>query len=76
MRYVILVCLIAFGLGLITFGLAAAPGDPLASFDPHYPATLLLNIDNQLRAFGAAGSELVRELVNEVTAPYRERLRH
>jgi hypothetical protein len=76
MRYVILGCLIALALGLITFGLAATPSDPLASFDPHRPAALLLNIDGQLRAFRAAASELVRDLINEVTAMYDEQIHH
>ena len=76
MKYLILVCLIALGLGLITLGLAATPGDPLAAFDPHHTATLLLNVDSRLREFRSAASELVRGLVDEFTAPYRERLRH
>ena len=76
MRYPILVCLIGLGLGLITFGLAAAPGDPRASFNSHHPATLLLDIDSRLREFRSAAGELVRGLVDEFTAPYRERLQH
>ena len=76
MRYFILVCLIALGLGLITFGLAGAPGDPLASFNSHHPAALLLNVDSRLREFRSAAGELVRGLVDEFTALYRERLQH
>jgi len=75
MRYVLLVGVIAlaitFGLGL----LAAPSKDSLASFDPNRPATLFLNIDSGLRAFGSATSELVRGLVEEFTTPYRERFR-
>jgi len=75
MRYLILVCLIGLGLGLITFGLAT-PGDRVASIDPHHPAALFLNIESGLRAFGSAARELVRGLVEEYTSPYRQRLRH
>ena len=67
--------LIGFGLSLITFGLFATPGAPLASFDPHHPATLLSIADSRLREFRSAVSELLRDLVDEFTAPYRERLR-
>ena len=75
MRYLILVCLLGLGLSLIAFGLAGPPGDRLASFDPHHPAALLLSLDNRLHAFRFAATELLRGLVDEFAAPYRERLR-
>ena len=75
MRYLILICLIGLGLSLIALGLAGTPGDRLASFGPHHPAALLLSIDNRLHAFRSAATELLRDLVDEFTAPYRERLR-
>jgi len=74
MRYLILVCLIGLGLSLIAFGLVT-PGDRFTSLDPHHPAALFLHIENGLRAFGSAASELVRGLVEEFTNPYRERFR-
>jgi hypothetical protein len=74
MRYILLIGVIglaiAFGLGL----LAAPSANPLASFDPHHPATLFLSMESGLRAFGSAAGELVRGLVREFTSPYRERL--
>ena len=75
MRYVILVCVIGFGLSLIILGFVATPGDPLAAFDAHRPATLLSIADNRLREFRSAVSELLVDLVDEFTTPYRERLR-
>lgn len=75
MRYLILVCLIGLGLSLIAFGLAGTHGDRLASLDPHHPAALLLSLDNRLHALRSAATELLRGLVDEFTAPYRERLR-
>jgi hypothetical protein len=75
MRYVLLIGLIglaiAFGLGLLT----APSKNPLASVDLHRPATLFLNIESGLRAFGSAAGAIVRGLVEEYTNPYRERFR-
>lgn len=75
MRYVILVCLMAVGLGLIVFGLLGTPGNPPASFDPHRPAAFLPIAEIRFRELQSALSELVRDLVDEFAAPYREQLR-
>jgi hypothetical protein len=75
MRYLTLICLIALGLGLMTFGLVT-PGDRVASLGPHHPAALLLDIESDLRTFGSAVRELARGLVEEFTTPYRERFQH
>ena len=75
MRTFLLVCLIGFGLSLITFGLVT-PGDRVASIDPHHPAALVLDIESSLRVFGSAASELARGLVEEFTNPFHERFHH
>lgn len=75
MRYVLVVCLVGLGLGLILFGLGATPGDPLSSFDPHRPATLLPVAEHRIRELKSAVIELLGDLVDEFTAPYRERIR-
>jgi hypothetical protein len=75
MRTFLLVCLIGFGLGLMTFGLVT-PSDPDASVGPHHPAAVVLNIERDLRMYGSAVRELVRGLIEEATSPYRQRLRH
>ncbi len=74
MRYLILVCLIGLGVGLITFGLVT-PADRVPSLGSHHPAAIFLNIESSLRTFGSAASELARGLVEEFTNPYRERFR-
>jgi hypothetical protein len=76
MRFVLLIGLIGLAIA-VGLGVVAAPSKgSLASLDPHHPATLFLNIESGLRAFGSAATELVRGLVNEFTSPYRERIRH
>jgi hypothetical protein len=75
MRYVIVASLVGLGLGLILFGIGATSGDRSPSFDPHRPATLLPVAEHRVREFGSAVIELVRDLVDEFTAPYRERIR-
>ena len=75
MRNVLLVGLIALAIAFGFGVLAATSKDSRASFDPHHPAALFLNIESSLRAFGSAASELARGLVEEFTNPYRERFR-
>ena len=76
MKYLLLICLIGLGLGLITFGLVT-PGDRDAYLEPQPPAAaLVLDLESHLRTFGSATRELVRGLVEEYTNPYRERFRH
>lgn len=76
MRYLVLVCLIGLGVGLIAFAFVATGGDHLASFDPHHPATFFPSLESRLRAFHTAASGLLRNLVNEVIGPYREGFQH
>jgi hypothetical protein len=74
MRYVLLVGLGGLGLGLILFALVATPDAPLAAGDPHDAAPLLAVADTYLRDVSTAASELLRDLVDGFTTPYRERL--
>ena len=77
MRYLVLVCLtgliFAFGVCLIGAGLS----DPLASFDPYHPATLLSVAARQLRELQSQVRELrLSDLGETFMAPHRKQLRH
>ena len=76
MRFAILVSLIGLALSLIAFGLVATRPDPFSSFDPHRPATLLPLAESRLRELRTAVSGMLRNLVDEFTAPFRDGIRH
>jgi hypothetical protein len=75
MKYLVLICLIGLGLGLMTFGLVT-PSDPDAAVGPHHPAALVLDLESDLRTFGSAARELAWGLLAEFTNPFRERFLH
>jgi hypothetical protein len=75
MKYLVLICLIGLGLGLMAFGLVT-PSDPEAAVGPNHPAALLLDMERNLRLFGSAARELARGLLEEFLNPYRERFQH
>lgn len=74
MRSVLLVWLLGlpliFGLGV----LIATSDDSLESFDLHRPATLLGMAESRLREIQSHVRRLLRDLLDEFTAPYHERL--
>jgi hypothetical protein len=76
MRYLILVCVLGLAIAVEVAVLIAASDDSFASFDLHHPATLLPILAGRLHAFRPAARKFVRALVDEFTAPYRERLGH
>lgn len=73
MRYVILV-LVGFGLSLIACGIFATAGAPVASLDAQFTATFRANTQMGLRDAHTAVRELVRDLIGEFTARYRDQL--
>jgi hypothetical protein len=68
MRYVLLICLIAFALPCAL--IMTADDRELESFDPYHPATLLPIVVSRLHDL----QPLVRDLVDAFTAPYRKRI--
>lgn len=61
---------IVFGLGV----LIATSDDALESVHLHRPATLLGMAESRLHEIQSHVRELLRDLLDEFTAPYRERL--
>lgn len=76
MKNVLLVCVLGLAVAVEVAVFIAASDDSFASFDPHHPATLLPILAGRLHAFRSTARKLVRALVDEFTAPYRERLGH
>jgi len=76
MKNVLLVCVLGLAVTVEVAVFIAASDDSFASFDPHHPATLLPILAGRLHAFRSVASKFVRALVDQFTAPYRERLRH
>ncbi|OGB94431.1 MAG: hypothetical protein A2Z31_10520 [candidate division NC10 bacterium RBG_16_65_8] len=74
MLYVFLGCLIGLGLAVGLGLLVATPEELFEFFDPHRSATLFPITASRLREIPTQVHELVRDLVDEFTAPYRERL--
>jgi hypothetical protein len=77
MRYLVLVCLagliFAFGVCLIGAGLS----DPLASFEPYHPATLLSVVARQLHALQSQVRELrLSDLGEAFFTPHSKQLRN
>ncbi len=74
MRYVILACVLGLAIVLDLAVLVATSDDMLESFDPFHPATLLPIVANRVHTVSTTAGEIVRDLVDWFTAPYRERL--
>lgn len=74
MRYVILACLVVLALALDCAVFIATTDEAVEAFDPYHPATLLPIVANSCRAAATAASELLRDLLDGVTAPHRERM--
>lgn len=77
MRYVRLVCAIALTVFCVLSVLIATSDDSLESFDLYHPATVLPIVAKRLHTLRSQVRELrVRELLDEVVAAFRERIRH
>jgi hypothetical protein len=74
MRYVILAFVLGLAIVLDLAVLVATSDDMLESFDPLHPASLVPIVADRVHNLSAAAGELVRDLVDWFTAPYRERL--
>lgn len=75
MRYGLFVLLICLGL-IFDLGLyIASSDDSFGSFDPLRPSTLLPIIANRFRELHAQAGDALRGLVDDFTAPFRERVR-
>lgn len=74
MRYVILVCLLGLALALDLTVLIATSDDSSEAFDLRHPATLVPIVAHRVHTVSTAAGEFVRDLVEWVAAPYRERL--
>jgi hypothetical protein len=72
MRYVILVALLSPAIALGLAVVIATTDGTLES--PYHPAALLPIVANDFRAAATAASELLRDLLDGFTAPYRERI--
>ncbi len=74
MRYVILACLLGLTIALDLAVFIASSDEAFESFDPHHPSTLLPIVAGRCRAASVAASQLLRDLLEGFTGPYRERL--
>jgi hypothetical protein len=76
MRYGLVVLLICLGIAFDLSVYIATSDDAFDAFDPLHPATLLPILANRYRELHSQGRGWLRNLVDEFTAPFRERLRH
>ena len=74
MRYVILVCLLGLAIAVDLAVFIASTGEAFEAFDPYHPSTLLPILTQRLRAAADGTGEMVRDLVEGFTAPFRERV--
>ncbi len=75
MRYGLLVLLICLGIAFDLGVYLAASDDLFESFDPLHPATLLPIVANRFRELQPQVREVLRNLLDELAAPYREQLK-
>jgi hypothetical protein len=77
MKYVILACLLGLAIALDLAAFVGTSDDVFEPFDPLHPATLLPIVAGRLDALKSQVRELdVQAVLDELAAPYRERLRH
>lgn len=74
MRYVLLVLVICLAI-VFNLGVYIATSDEsFATFDPLQPATILPIAADRFREIRAQAREMLRDLAEEIVAPYRELL--
>jgi len=74
MRYGLLILLICLGIVFDLSVYIATSDNSFESFDPLHPATLLPIVARRFRELHSQVREVLRDLVDESTAPYREQL--
>jgi len=74
MRYIMLIGVLVLALGLDLAVFIASTDEALEAFDPYHPSTLVPILAHRGRVAAAGASELVRDLVEGFTAPFRARV--
>jgi len=76
MRYVLLACALVFAIAFDLGVFVGTPDDAFRAFDPHRPATLVPVVTGRIHELQSRLRLHVSDLVDAVTATYREWIRH
>ena len=76
MRYVLLACALVFAIAFDLGVFVGTPDDAFRAFDPHRPATLVPFVTGRIHELQSRLRLHVSDLVDAVTATYREWIRH
>jgi len=76
MRYVLLACVFVFAIAFDLGVFVGTSDDAFRAFDPHRPATLVPVVTGRIHGLQSRLRLHVSDLVDAVTATYREWIRH